>query len=64
MKLNSNGQNIVEYILLVVAVLLVFFVFLNPHGSPLKNSVETTLNSTINLIDNAASEIQLPPLRP
>ena len=53
----QQGQNIVEYILLVVAAILVFLVILNPRSGPLKSSVERTLNSATDnlkqLSDNA-----------
>lgn len=55
---NFKAQNIIEYILLVVAVLLVFLVFLNPKSGPMKNSVEKTINGTVNMIDSAANEIK------
>ncbi len=47
----KKGQNIVEYILLAVAVILVFLVILNPQSGPLKNSVERTINSTVDKIN-------------
>jgi len=54
---NHKGQNVVEYILIAVAVVLVGLVFLNPQSSPVKNSVETILNSTVNSIHNIAQSI-------
>jgi hypothetical protein len=58
--MNNNGQNIIEYILLAVAALLVYLVLLNPHSGPIKNSVEATLNRSVEQIDNITSEIKLP----
>lgn len=57
---DNKGQNIIEYILLVVAVILVFLVLLNPKSGPVKTSIETTLNSTVNMIDATNQDIQLP----
>ena len=57
----QKGQNIIEYILMAVAVILVFLVVLNPHSGPLKNSVERTLNSTthqLNLLVTDDASIQ------
>ncbi len=59
MKIDSTGQNIIEYILLVVAVILVFLLLLNPQSGLIKNSVERTLNSTVNMIDQINKEIKL-----
>lgn len=61
MKLNCQGQNIIEYTLLVIAVILVFLVILNPQGGLIKSSVETTLNKTVEMINNTTREIILPP---
>ena len=53
----QKGQNIVEYILMAVAVILVFVVILRPNTGPLAQSVNRTLNSTVdklNQFTNAA----------
>ena len=55
---NNQAQNIVEYILLVVAVILVFLVVLNPRSGLLKKSVEKTLNGSVDQIGNITNEIQ------
>ena len=55
----QKGQSIVEYILMAVAVLLVFLVILNPQSGPLKASVERTVNSTADKIDQLGQSIQL-----
>ena len=57
---NNKGQNAVEYVLLVVAVLTVLIVFLNPHGK-YKSAVEHMLFSgTVNQIQGFSNQIQLP----
>ncbi|MBI3602016.1 MAG: hypothetical protein HY209_03890 [Candidatus Omnitrophica bacterium] len=55
---NNKGQNVVEYILVAVAVVLVCLVLLNPQSGPVKKSVETTLNSTVDSINSIANTIQ------
>ena len=49
---NQKGQNIIEYILLSVAVILVFIVILKPNTGPLAQSVNRTLNSTSDKLDD------------
>ena len=61
MKFNSEGQSIVEYILLFIAVVLVFLVILSPQNGMIKTSVEQTLNRTVEMINNTSSEIVFPP---
>lgn len=52
---NQKGQNIIEYILMAVAIILVFLVILNPRTGTLKNSVERTLNSTTDKLDGLST---------
>ena len=56
---NAKGQNMVEYILLVTAVLLVCIYFLNPATGPMTQSVNVSLNSILNQINTINSQIQL-----
>lgn len=56
--MNSKGQNMIEYILLAVAVVLVFLVLLNPKSGSVKKSVEKTLNSTVDMINGTTKEIR------
>lgn len=58
---NGKGQNIIEYILMMAAVIVVFLIFLNPHSGPVKNSLERTLNSTVDKIANITAQINLQP---
>jgi Flp pilus assembly pilin Flp len=59
---DKKGQNIIEYVLLVVAILIVcIYFFANNSGGPMSQSVNASLNSIINQINNINSEIQLPP---
>ena len=54
---NTKGQNIVEYILLVVAILLVCIYFFTNNG-PMPNAVNATLNSIVNQLNNINSQIK------
>ena len=53
---NPRGQAIIEYILLVTAVLILMIVFLGKN-SPFKSKVEGALNSTVAQIDSLKNEI-------
>jgi len=55
---DSKGQNIVEYVLLVTAVLLVCIYFFTTSG-PMSNSINTSLNSIVNQINNINGQIKL-----
>jgi len=56
-----QGQNIVEYVLFVAAIILVCVVFLKPQaGSPMYDSMNTALNSMVTQINNGTSAIQFP----
>ena len=54
---DQKGQNVIEYILLAVAVLLVCIFFLGKQG-PFKKAVENSLDTTIHRIDKASAEIK------
>jgi hypothetical protein len=56
-----KGQNLVEYILLAVAVILVFLVILKPNSGILSNSVNRTLNTSLNLINSMGQSITISP---
>ncbi len=50
----------VEYILLVTAVVLVcYYFFSTSAGGPMQSSLNTALNGMVNSIDNINSQIQL-----
>ena len=58
---NTKGQNMVEYVLLVTAVLLVCIYFFTARsGGPMPNAINASLNSILNQINNINSQIQLP----
>ena len=51
----------IEYVLMVTAVLLVcIYFFANHSSSSLSNSVNATLNSIVNQVDNLNSQITFP----
>jgi len=54
---DSKGQNMVEYVLLVTAVLLVCIYFFKTSG-PFSNSINASLNSIVNQINNINNQIQ------
>jgi hypothetical protein len=56
--MNRKGQNAIEYILLVVAVLTVLIIFLLPQGQ-YKSAVENSLlNGAIKQMQHAKDEIK------
>ena len=57
---NAKGQNMVEYVLLVTAVLLVCIYFFTPmSGGLMPNAINASLNSIVNQINNINSQIQI-----
>lgn len=58
---NAKGQNIVEYILLVTAILIVCIYFFvgKPGQSPMAKSVNASLGSMVTEIKTMNSKIQL-----
>jgi len=58
---NAKGQNMVEYVLLVTAVLLVcIYFFTTQSGGPMPQAINASINGIINEINTANSLIQLP----
>lgn len=58
--LNNKGQNLLEYVLFVAAVLLVcIYFFANMGNSPMGQSVNSTLYSMVNLINSTNEAMQL-----
>ena len=56
----TKGQNMIEYVLLVTAVLLVcIYFFTTKSGGPMPNSINASLNSIVNQINNLNGQIQL-----
>ncbi len=59
--MNIRGQNVIEYVLLVVSVMIVCILFLGPNGK-FKQTLENSLtNLTLNRIDKASAEIKFNP---
>ena len=53
---DCKGQNIIEYVLFVAAVILVCIVFLRPQaGGPMHDSINAALGSMVTQINNATS---------
>ena len=65
MMRNAKGQNMIEYVLLVTAVLLVCIYFFTSGGSvsksPMAQALNASLNSMVNQISVATNAIQLSP---
>ncbi len=56
---NSKGQNMVEYVLLVTAVLLVcIYFFTASSGGPMPGAINASLNSIVNQLNNLNSQIK------
>lgn len=61
LSMNIRGQNVIEYVLLVVSVMIVCILFLGPNGK-FKQTLENSLtNLTLNRIDKASAEIKFNP---
>ena len=57
---DNKGQNMVEYVLLVTAVLLVCIFFYNSASGPMPGIINATLNSMVNQVNNLNGQIQIP----
>jgi hypothetical protein len=57
--LNAKGQNIIEYLLLVTAVVIVLIAFMNTRSdAPMRNALEHTLNTSVDGIDRLDDELR------
>ena len=58
---DSKGQNMVEYVLLVTAVMIVCIYFFTAHSGrgSMTQAINSSLNSIVNEIDAGTSKIQL-----
>ena len=54
----AKAQSTFEYILLVAGVVVVLIVFLSPNGL-FRNTIERTLNQTVNQINDMVNAINL-----
>ena len=57
---NSKGQSVIEYLLLLIAVITVIIVFLSPTGA-FKSQIEITVNAPADILDHMARTVVLPP---
>ncbi len=55
--MNNRGQNVVEYILVVTAVVLVFVVVFAPNG-PFRGAVKKNLDSVVPAINQGTDSIK------
>ena len=58
MNRRALGQNVIEYILLVVAVVLIFVAFLHPNGPFKKRMEHTIFDTTVKEIKDASGELK------
>ncbi len=56
---STEGQNIIEYLLLMVTCILIFLVFLSPSGL-FRNRIENTVNGTVNQLEDMANNVVFP----
>jgi len=57
---NSKGQNLIEYVLFVTAVVIVcIYFFANHSGGPMATAINASLNGMVNDINNLNSQINL-----
>ena len=57
---DQKGKNVVEYILLVTAVLTVFILFFNPNGRYRAAMEKGLFTDPVNRIQGLSNELQLP----
>jgi len=56
---DCRGQNIIEYVLFVAAVIILCIVFLRPQaGGPMHDSINAALGSMVTQINNGINAIQ------
>ena len=56
---STEGQNIIEYLLLMITCILIFLVFLSPSGL-FRNMLENTVNGTVNQLEDMAHNVVFP----
>lgn len=55
---NCKGQNVIEYVLLVVAVLIVCIIFFSHNNGPMPQSLNTSLNGMVKHLDDLSGQIK------
>lgn len=55
---NSSGQNLIEYLLVTAAVVLVCIVFFHPVSGPARGKIENVLNITVQGLNGMKSQIR------
>lgn len=58
MTINSKGQNVVEYIIAVAAIVLILIAFLGP-GSRIATTVNDSLNTSIDAFIKVAEDLNI-----
>jgi hypothetical protein len=54
----DRGQNIIEYLLVVVAVVVVVLALTNTRNGPMKNALENIFDTTVNGVSRLNSELK------
>ena len=57
---DNKGQNMVEYVLLVTAVMIVciYFFYSKTGQGPMAKAINSSLNVIVNVIDNGTAQLQ------
>lgn len=55
---NRSGQNVIEYLLVTAAFLLVCITFFRPDTGPARTAMENVLNITVEGVNAMRSQIQ------
>ena len=58
MSMNDRGQNMVEYLLLVIAVMIVMIALLAPNGAYQQRVANTLESATVGQINKLVNKIQ------
>ena len=58
--MKKNGQSVMEYLLLVAAVMVVCIAFLGP-GGPMHTAVDKIIADSVNLVNRLANETNILP---
>ena len=55
---NRKGQNVIEYLLVSVTVIILALAFMNTQNSPMKSAVENVLEDSVADLRQLNSELQ------
>jgi Flp pilus assembly pilin Flp len=55
---DNRGQNVIEYLLVVVAIVFVVIAFMNTQNGPMKNALDNVFSDTVNDIQGLNRELK------